>query len=152
MSGKQTCPGGASVLRAKSSLSNCYAYNSQGDVSSSLWKEQAPQAASTLGLIPYDDVLENKLTKPHQNKPHTLFFATICSSTIVQTTHVTGNRAPCLRGTSRDADLGGHLIPETCLPQIHSVLFFSPFRRFLCLCAPLLFSKGNSSTSWLFQD
>lgn len=90
-SGKQTCPRWAGVLRAETSLSNCYGCDGQGDTSSSSWEEQALQAdPCSFHLYFGPQILYvmgsggTKLTKKSKRNPHPLFTTTY-SSTIDQT-------------------------------------------------------------------
>lgn len=80
-SGKQTCPAGASVLRARTSLSSCYAYDGHAMRSIQQLLQRPCPPSRPLLLQPLlwtsnpicDGVMGNKTNKKKpQNKPHTL--------------------------------------------------------------------------------
>lgn len=102
-----------------------------------------------------DGITGNKTNKkPHPKQNPYPLFATACSSTVTQALHIRGNHAPSLRDTARDADLEGHLVPQTAIaPASHRPvkLFILSFQKISKSLWPSPLSKRSSLTSQPFQ-
>lgn len=90
----------------QTSLSPCYAGLRQADTSSRAWKGFCSFSLYFGPQILY--IMGSKLTKKISQIPP-LLFSTTCSSNVVQTSRVIGNRGTSLRGIVKE----GHLNPWT---------------------------------------